>query len=72
VVPQVPVCTYAHARRGSVQFAERAEKKTGTNWDRDQQRCSKLVELKRTMWTRRPLLCRKTHQGASAAVSWAS
>ena len=36
MVPQVPVCTYAHAREGEHVFAERVKKKTGTNWDRDQ------------------------------------
>ena len=36
MVPHVPVCMYAHAREGRYAFAERVEKKTGTNWDRDQ------------------------------------
>jgi hypothetical protein len=36
VVPQVPVCTYTHAREGEHVFAERVKKKTGTKWDRDQ------------------------------------
>ena len=30
MVPQVPICTYAHVREGNMQFAERVDKK---NWD---------------------------------------
>ena len=36
MVPHVPECTHAHVREGDVHIAERVEKKTGTNWDRDQ------------------------------------
>ena len=36
MVPQTPVCTYAHVREDGHAFAERVKKRTGTNWDRDQ------------------------------------
>jgi hypothetical protein len=66
VVPQVPVCTYAHVREGDMHIAERVKKKTGTKWDRDQAGCAN--EAVGSLQTQRRLLA-PTKINASAAFS---